>query len=65
MSSKEQIQTGDERKVVIDLLVTRPDGSIGIGNSEEVSVSEAIEQIEAGVAKAPSETIGVIPADWR
>jgi hypothetical protein len=62
MSSKGEIPTG--KRVVIDHLVTREDGSIGIGNNEEVSVEEAVELIRAGVAKSPLHTIGVVPAEW-
>lgn len=49
---------------VVYLLETRPDQTVGIGNSHECPRSEAIEMIRAGLAKAVSAPIGKIPEEW-
>jgi hypothetical protein len=50
--------------VLIYEVVTRLDGTKGIGNSLEVPVGEAISMIRAGLAKAEGQPIGVVPDGW-
>lgn len=49
---------------VVDLLETRPDGTLGIGNAHECSQDEAKAMILAKEAKHPEHPIGVVPEDW-
>jgi len=53
-----------EELVVVHLVIEREDGSIGIGNSHECSLSEAIAMIEQQEAKAEGYPIGVVPDQW-
>ena len=63
MSSSESTQTGE--LVVVVEVVERPDGTVGLGNSLELTIGEAIEGIRAGKLKAENASLGVIPADWE
>jgi hypothetical protein len=51
--------------VTVYELVTRPDGSIGIGSSQEVPVSDAILMIETEQATSCICPRGVVPDEWR
>lgn len=64
MSSSDEAQIGEELVVVVEV-VERPDGSVGLGNSLELTMSEAIEAIKAGKVRAETAPIGVVPADWE
>lgn len=53
----------DENKVVIIELEKRIDGSTGLGNAIEVSMSDAIEKVKAGLAKFEGLKIGELPKE--
>lgn len=54
-----------EQIVTVWELVERPDGTIGIGNSMDVPVSEAIELIRQEQAISGGTPRGVVPDEWN
>lgn len=66
MARKKSDQISSEgESVVMYELVERPDGTIGIGNSLEVSKSEAVLLIRQKRAKHETAPIGVVPVGWE
>lgn len=65
MSRKKSHQISNEEIVTVYELVERPDGTIGIGNSIEVTKSEAILLIQQGRAKHESAPRGEMPSSWQ
>lgn len=55
---------GDEI-VTVYLIERREDGTLGVGNSHECPLAEAVAMIEAHEAKAPQHPIGVVPDEWQ
>lgn len=53
-----------EKLVIVFELLDLPDGTIGIGNSREVEIEEAILLIEQRQAKSAFCPIGVVPEEW-
>jgi hypothetical protein len=54
-----------ENQVTVDLIEKRPDGTLGIGNSHECELAEAVAMIHAKEAKHPTHPIGVVPDEWQ
>lgn len=50
--------------VIIREVITQPDGTVGLGNSYEVEIPDAIAKIKSGEFKAETAAIGVIPSEW-
>lgn len=53
------------KMVVVYELLHFPDGSLGIGNSQEVEVAEGILLVEQGLATSVVAPIGKIPEEWE
>jgi hypothetical protein len=64
MKQKERSQISSEQLVTIYELVEAEGRVIGIGNSRECGISEALELIKAGKAKAEHLPIGDLPSEW-
>lgn len=54
-----------EDKIIVQELVTREDGTIGIGNSIEVDMGEARRMVMAKTGKLEGFAIGVFPENKK
>lgn len=55
----------NEPTAVVYLLEQRPDGTVGIGNSHECPLSEAILMIQQNQATSVVCPMGVVPPEWE
>jgi hypothetical protein len=51
--------------VTVHLIETREDGTLGVANSHECSLADAVAMIEQHKAKADGHPIGVVPDEWQ